>query len=483
MTKKFDYFIIFAEMRTGSNFLESNVNEFAHLHCYGEAFNPYFLVDPARRLVDPKRNELFGMTQTMRDGDPLRLIEKMKENTEGTPGFRFFHDHDQRVFEAAIDDPRCAKVVLTRNLVESYVSRKIAWETDQWKLGGMETALSAKITFVPEEFEKLFYRMKAFQLKVLQRLQKTGQTAFYIDYEDIQDLETVNGLGRFLGDSDGLAAFSNTFKKQNPEPLADKVKNFEALEETLQRIDHYDLGRLPNFEPRRGPMVPAYIATGRAKLLFMPVQGGPTAQVQRWMAVLDGVGGEDLLGGYTQKSLRQWKRKHAGHRSFTVLRHPVSRLHAAFCAHFLNDGPERYSEIRRVLKQVYHVPFPGKDEAYDRQAHRTAFLKFAEFVKGNLSGQTSVRIDGSWATQSRFVQGFGQFVLPDHILREDQLQQGLEVLAAEIGEECPTLSEAEPDQPFQLEDIYDDQIESAVRAAYQRDYMLFGFGPWRATKE
>ncbi|HGG04574.1 MAG TPA: nodulation protein NodH [Aliiroseovarius sp.] len=478
MSKKFDYFIIFAEMRTGSNFLESNVNEFPDLHCYGEAFNPFFLVDPARRLVDPKRNELFGMTQAMRDGDPLRLIERMKEGTDGTPGFRFFHDHDPRVFEAAIDDPRCAKVVLTRNLVESYVSRKIAWETDQWKRGGMETALSAKINFVPEEFEKLFLRMKAFQVKIIQRLQKTGQTAFYIDYEDIQSLDAVNGLGKFLGAKTQLEAFSNTFKKQNPEPLADKVKNFDALEDTLRNIDHYDLGRLPNFEPRRGPMVPQYIAADNAKLLFLPIQCGPTEPVRNWLAEVNGTGTGSLSTGFTQKTLRQWKRKHHGHRTFTVLRHPVARLHTAFCRHFIGETPQTYHKIRQVLQKVYQVPLPEPGDSYDRRAHQAAFIKFAEFVKGNLTGQTALRVDGSWASLSQVVQGFGQFVLPDHILREDQLDLGLANLAEETGNEHQPVSQDAPDQPFSLADIYDQQVEDAVRAAYQKDYMLFGFSAW-----
>lgn len=480
MTRRFDYFVIFAEMRTGSNFLESNVNEFPNLQCYGEAFNPFFLHDPARRLVDPKRNELFGMTQAMRDADPLRLIEKMKEGTEGLPGFRFFHDHDARVFDAIIGDERCAKVVLSRNLVEAYVSRKIAWETDQWKLGDMDTALSAKINFVPEEFDKLFHRMKDFQLKVLRALQTTGQTAFYIDYEDIQDLDVINGLARFLGESHQLDAFSKAFKKQNPEPIADKVKNFDEMVTALGKIDHYDLGRIPNFEARRGPLVPSYVTAGEAPLLYMPVQSGPDDRVRAWLAALGGVSEEELSEGYNQKTLRQWKRKHKHHRSFTVLRHPVARLHAAFCRHFLNPGKGQYGEIARTLRKVYGVPIPEDPASpeYDRRAHRATFLKFAEFVKGNLGGQTSIRVDGSWASQSMILQGFGQFVLPDRILREEDLEEGLGQICAETGLVAPALPGAELEQPFALAEIYDQEVEKAVQAAYQRDYMMFGFGTW-----
>ncbi|MCP5036587.1 MAG: nodulation protein NodH [Rhodobacteraceae bacterium] len=472
MPRKFDYFIIFAEMRTGSNFLESNLSRFPSLFCYGEAFNPSFLVEPTRK-------DLFGVTRAIRDHDPVGLIDKMKENTDGLPGFRFFHDHDDRVFEAVINDPRCAKIVLTRNLVESYVSHRIAQETNQWRLGDMKNAKTAKITFDPVGFEKLLVERKAFQVKIMQALQISGQCAFYIDYEDIQDLNVINGLARYLGEETQLEEFSGATKKQNPAALADKVTNFGEMEAALNRIDHYDLGRLPNFEPRRGPMVPRFVATENTPLLFMPVQGGPSERISKWLAAVNGTDEKGLLEGFTQKTLRQWKRKHAGHRSFTVLSHPAQRLHNAFCRHFLGNGPGTYPEIRRVLQDRYELPLTLDGAQYDRDAHYAAFLKFAVFVKGNLAGQTSVRVDASWASQSRIIQGFGQFILPDHILREDNLAQGLSALTAELDAPCPNLPENQPDEPFTLEDIYDEQVEKAVRAAYQRDYLLFGFGSWR----
>ena len=36
----FDSFVMFAEMRTGSNFLESNLNALDGVTCLGELFNP-----------------------------------------------------------------------------------------------------------------------------------------------------------------------------------------------------------------------------------------------------------------------------------------------------------------------------------------------------------------------------------------------------------------------------------------------------------
>jgi len=115
---KFDYFVVFAEMRTGSNFLEANINMFDGLRCMGEAFNPHF-------IGYPQTDDIFGITQKDRDADPLALIEAVRK-ADGLCGFRFFNDHDPRVLDTILNDPKCAKIILTRNPVDSFVSWKIA---------------------------------------------------------------------------------------------------------------------------------------------------------------------------------------------------------------------------------------------------------------------------------------------------------------------------------------------------------------------
>ena len=64
--RPFDSFVLFAEMRTGSNFLEANINGFADLHCHGEAFNPHF-------IGYPTREEICGVTLAEREADTDQL--------------------------------------------------------------------------------------------------------------------------------------------------------------------------------------------------------------------------------------------------------------------------------------------------------------------------------------------------------------------------------------------------------------------------
>lgn len=475
MTTKFDYFIVFAEMRTGSNFLETNLNAYADLTCHGEAFNPHF-------IGYPNTTDILGITQPMRDANPARLIEAIKHGTEGLGGFRFFHDHDPRVLEIALSDPRCAKIILTRNPVESYVSWKIAQATGQWKLTNVTKRKDAEAVFDRAEFEEHLTALQEFQVTLLHALQITGQTAFYVAYEDLQDVAVMNGLARFLGVDQQLDALDSSLKKQNPEPLSEKVRNFDQMAEALARLDRFNLTRTPNFEPRRGASVPGYVAAKRTPLLYLPIRSGPERSVLRWMADLDGASPDDLVSGFTQKTLRQWMRSHPGHRSFTVLRHPAARAHAVFCEKILKTGPGHFSEIRKILRKSYRLPVPEvwPDASYDREAHHAAFIAFLEFLKANLAGQTTVRVDASWATQMQVLQGYAQFALPDMILREEEVEVYLPALAQQLGHPDPlTPTASPPDTPFALGDIHDARIEELVSTIYQRDYIAFGFKAWQ----
>ncbi len=475
MTRRLDSFVVFAEMRTGSNFLEENINDYPGLHCLGELFNPHFIGHAGKTTAH-------GISMVQRDSDPLSLLDAIRQEVDGLPGFRFFNDHDPRILEQILPDPRCAKVILTRNPVDSYVSHKIAQATGQWRLGDMKKAKSAQARFDEDDFVQHMARLQAFQITILRGLQVTGQTGFYIAYEDLNDLEVLNGLAKFLGVAHEKQRTSRKTKVQNPKPLEDKVENFPQMEAALARLDRFNLNRTPNFEPRRGRAVPSYVAAASAPVLYQPIACGPDARVLRWLAALDGVTPEDLRRGFFQKSLRQWKRQHKGHRVFTVLRHPVMRLHTAFARHILpTEGPEVYHEIRETLRTHYNIPIPeeapGSDYTPDQQ--RAAFLGFARFVGGSLGGQTSIRVDDSWASQSEVLRGMAEVQMPDMILREERLEEGLAQLATQLKIDAPAPPPFFDEAVVPLTAYYDAEVEAAVRSAYQRDYMMYGFKPWK----
>jgi hypothetical protein len=259
------------------------------------------------------------------------------------------------------------------------------------------------------------------------------------------------------------------------------VTNPEEMAAALARLDRFDLGRTPAFEPRRsaGP-TQAVVARG-APLLFLPIGGGPEAEVTAWLGRFGG-----LQNGLTAHELRQWRRSHPGHRSFTVLRHPLARAHHAFCSGVLTG---RLAALRNRLIRAEGIDLPPTDAPPDPQsglapgwtdaAHRAAFLGYLRLVRQGLDGQTGLVVDAAWASQTALLQGLAEVHSPDLVLREDRLAEGLAFLAAETGLAAPPAPVIAP--PMPLARIHGDDLEQAARAAYERDYLGFGFGPWAPT--
>lgn len=462
---KFETFVVFAEMRTGSNLLEAALNALPGVTCHGEAFNPVL-------IGYPNRKDLLGVTQTLRDSDPMVLWKAIKQS-DGLNGCRYFHDHDPRMLSTFLEDPKCAKIVLTRNPIESYVSLKIAQATGQWKLGDAKHRKPGKARFEAAEFETHLEEFQGFQITLMNALQKSGQTAFYIDYEDAQSVEVINGLADWLGVDGRLDAMPDSLKVQNPEPLEAKVSNFPGMEASLARLDRFNLSRTPNFEPRRGPSVPGFVACKEAGLLYMPMRPAMDAQIRTWLGKIGG-----LEEGFSQKTLRQWKRRHTGHRSFSVLRHPLMRAHLAFAAVLEWDN---MLETRAVLRKSYKLAIPAEGQTLEADRHGEALIGFMGWLKANIANQTSLPVNALWATQSALLQGMAQFALPDLLVREDRMALDLDYLAQCVGvEDVPEFDAAEADvAALKLAEYWTPDLEAAARECYPRDFMQFGFGNWK----
>lgn len=460
MTTRFRCFVIFAEMRTGSNLLEATLNGIKGVTCFGEAFNPYM-------MGWPDKEELQGITRAEREADPMRLWHKLMDRPGHLPGFRYFHDHDPRVLDAIIEDARCAKVVLTRNPLDSYVSTRLAWETNQWKLNETETPIPAAVTYDGNEFRQMTTAIERFQRDLMHRLQIRGQSAFWLGYEDLRDPDVLTGLVHWLGRTDiPRLEPARDQVPQNPRELAAKVRNFDEMQADLAQLDPFMLRRIPNFEPRRGPSVPGFVASEAGRgLLHMPIKGGSTDMVD-FMGLLG-----QTVSGFTQTTLRQWKRNHPGHRSFTVLRHPLWRAWSAFEQLLRAGSPE----LREHLRDIHRIALPPDDRAasLSEQERAALFAQFLDFLRRNLNGQTSLPTHPLWASQSEILAGFARFVAPDMILREDDLHRDLPALLTQCGITDAPLDRLPIARMPAI--LRDPALLQAARQTYLRDYVAFGF--------
>ena len=472
MARRFDYWVVLGGMRTGSNLLEEYLGAMPGIESHGELFNPHFFGKPGEKTR-------FGLSMAARDADPVRTVGAMRTNASGLPGFRLFYDHDPRVIRHVLDDPQAAKIVLTRRPIDSYVSLKIARKTDQWWLGDMKTAKVARVPFDADEYVSFLNTLAAFQGEIAYRLQVTGQTAFHIAYDDLSDPDVIAGLGKYLGADGPPDPARVRAKVQNPTPVRDRLTNPADAEEALLSIAAPDIGRVPVHEPERGPALKMFRVCKSAPLLYMPIRGAGFDPIPDWLKAVDPEG--KVESGLTQRDMRRWKRQHPGHRGFSVVRHPLERVHDSFCRFILPAGEESYADVRAGLTGRYEVPLPpdGPGDGWTLERHRAAFLAFLEFLKGNLGGQTSLRVDNTWATQDMLLSAIGQFAIPDRVIREDSLAESLGWIASEAGVSAPPLEGgfAVP-APFPLAEVVTDDIHAAAEAAYRRDYLMFGYRRW-----
>ncbi|AXT27740.1 nodulation protein NodH [Ruegeria sp. AD91A] len=474
MSASFDYFVILAAMRTGSNLLEANLNAMDGITCHGEAFNPHF-------VGSLKSDHLLGLSLEDRDADPMRMLKAIRSAPGDINGFRYFEDHNPRILKPMLNDPCCAKILLTRNPLDSYLSLKIARKTQQWLLKNVKRRVDAQVVFDADEFSDYLNQVQGHRLMVQRHLQKTGQTGFFINYDDLTELEVINGLAAWLGVEARLTRLDDSLKPQNPSPALSKVTNPEEMKQALCDQDRFGLHRSTSFEPQRGAAVPLYVAAARSPLMYLPIRGGIEPVIEQWLADLDGCPKDKLITDQNRKQVRSWKQNHPGHRQFTALRHPLARAHTVFCQHILSTGPGSYKMVRNYLRNRLKLPIPGqvRDTNYSVEQHREAFSGFLGFLRLNLNGQTPIRVDGTWCSQSRTLEGIASFTMPDLILREEDLMTALPDLARNLGHsDPPPPGHCAPDEPYALDQIYDENLEAQAVAAYQRDYETFGFSDW-----
>ena len=468
MTKPFRYFVIFGAMRTGSNLLEQTLAQFSSIDAHGELFNPHFIGKPGQ-------DDYLGVSLHDRERDPRELIRAvLGANPDHLCGFRFFDRHDMRVLDSVVNDRDCAKVLLWRAPLESYVSLKIAQKTDQWMLRNALNRKHTQVRFDQAEFQTFLERRNAFYADITGRLQRVGQAAFHIDYQDLKSVDVINGLAGYLGVSETREAFDEVIKRQNPEPMETLVENYDEMVEAVS--GQIELAAHQPVNTANAP-VRSLVYARRAPLVFAPVPGTQSKPVLDWMAGFDGGTAPDLNTGRSRSALSDWMDANPAHISFTVVEHPLPRAYRAFRDRIVAMGPQSYKKIRRRLTKHYGLDLEGSEDGWSTEKEAAAFETFLTFLKANVAGQTGIRIDPDWAPQDEFVAGLSSVLPISRIIHADRIGDDLGQLAATLGVTAPVI----PPETTGLARIVSKRHENLARAIYARDYRKFGFGTWEAS--
>lgn len=470
------YFAIIAAMRTGSNLLEKTLAALGDTDCYGEAFNPAF-------ISHPRAGEVLGCDLQARDADPLDFLESMVASRPNRiAGFRIFRDHNERVLNFVLSDPRCTKIVLTRDPLESWVSLQIAQKTGQWMLRDPRRRRTAKIRFDGGEFDRFATRQREQLEWVEDRLAWYGKIAIRLDYRDLTNRTVLQEAARAIG-SGGTVPRDPPILRQNPERFCEKVENYSDMCDYLGIVPDLAAPTMPETSPRM--LRPEGFAAG-----YAPIPGpalAPAIALMHRIEVRD-FGREnlplpELLARAETRSLQASQQKDSP--VFTVTCHPLLRAHAALVHECFGPG-WRASELRQELVQQYG-PMPTRralahqTDAYSSDLHRTHFSAFLDRIADALAGSGQTHVIPEWVPQSDLLDRHHCGQASVETFHHEEFcgaarwlteQMNLQPLPpGQIAGICKTGQESllSPD------DIVTPEIEAKVRNLYAADFERFDY--------
>lgn len=229
-------FVILAAPRTGSNLLCTLLNSHPDLLCHHEVFNPQG-VFTALDYPDPA---LQSTPLERRDGDPLGFLERVwaSGNHSRGVGFKWTRGQNQTVLQHVVGEAEVKKIVLRRkNRVKTFVSERIAQQTQQWEVYRQDELVLPRpqIVIDPEDLLHHVDLNQRFYSELMVQLQ-AGQPYLAIDYEDLFDHQVQQNLLNFL-DVSALHCSEAQSVKQNPRDLREIVANFDQLLRELVDVE------------------------------------------------------------------------------------------------------------------------------------------------------------------------------------------------------------------------------------------------------
>lgn len=478
----FNSFVMLGAMRSGSNLLEKYLNQYPGLVCHGELFHQSFIGTQGCQSY-------LGIDLTTRDENPQRLLEAIGEaDPDKITGYRLFQDHDRRVIKSALQDPLCAKVVLTREPIASFVSLQIALKTQQWLVSDPAHRIEEQIHFELDAYARYLKDQQNFYTQISDNLANSEQPFFEIDYSKLNDVASINRLAAFIGDRAPRTELAQPIKRQNPGTLYSKIVNIEEVRAALD--DECLFEAQP---PYIKPIVESDTDLSRVyfckhkDLAFGPVPGVPDLGVQKWLTHHNK---HVALNGFTSHRFMEWQHGHPHSTFFSVVRHPVLRAYNAFMNKIFATNTGGYISIRQSLENQFGLLLPQgnirpnqpqkalTDSGYGLEAHKISFKLFLIFVAANLGNETKIRQDGKWQLQTEIIRRYRVLHPEVIVLREETLRKDLLSLehSLKFPHDSRWQNEREQKYAFEIGDVYDEEIEALASVAYAADYAAYSYG-------
>ncbi|MEK8030642.1 sulfotransferase domain-containing protein [Ideonella sp. DXS29W] len=227
-------FLLVGMMRSGSNFLERQLNLLPDVRCHGELFNPSFI--GFSHQVATKIPGYARDNPAARNADEEAFTAAVDAACDrSVVGLRLFLDHSPAMTARLLYDANVKKIVLSRNLLEAYVSLETARETGVWLTTEAAKAPPKPVKVDINKLVTFSLRQSLYYNDVQTVLHQTGQSYLQVDYNEIKSLDKLNEIASFSGSKHRFAEVTEPIQKQNPGSLEERILDFPKLVEELKR--------------------------------------------------------------------------------------------------------------------------------------------------------------------------------------------------------------------------------------------------------
>jgi hypothetical protein len=233
-------FCIFAQRRTGSNFLVSLLGSHNDINCYGEIFRNHF--DVTKKL--PFINDIY-IESDYRINNPgsfLSEIEKRSPQPFEAWGFKLMKNQIGNNLSVLLKENFSNFFIIKRdNFLAQYSSEEIAKITGQGVAGRFATVKSAKVIFNEKKYVQFETRVKREYSEIKSVLSNFTVPTLEIEYKELQSSRISTNLCEFLGLSpQELVSFH---KKRNTSNILDRFENIDVVREFLDANNCTDFAK------------------------------------------------------------------------------------------------------------------------------------------------------------------------------------------------------------------------------------------------
>jgi hypothetical protein len=303
----------------------------------------------------------------------------------------------------------------------------------------------------------------------------------------------LQAIADYIGSSGSLPVEAPILR-QNPGHISEKVSNYEEM--------CVHLGRAPEPAPKsRRSWAGDILLADRAPFAYAPISGpgfaaavsliyrieqrafyGPSLSYAQLME-------QSSSGGYLTRGLsaEELAVEVKSRKLFTVICHPVERLHVLFLHELFGPAWHASPIRRRIQSFVGGLPSPrelGRDEKkLEPERHLAAFLGYVRLIEEAHRGVADFPITTDWQSQSEQLEAYASYVELDLVARLEDLSDLAAWLAEGLdGAVLPenhitAVKNRAARGVLPLEEVWKQEVVDRVYTLFSRDFKEFGFEP------